>query len=186
MSALIGFRKEVRLDKTHKSFFLFGVDYFFHGVNFRSYYFKPDSLKLYDKSFAYNYSVFMHEINVPLQVKHSFTRENNSLYSPYIMVGYHLRVLLPGEVNVTQNGVTQSRKWEEMNFRNSLFGNKINCFVSATVGWQKNTINKARAGFFVEANFRYGFSQYFFQTDYSASSLYMNGTHLSLLLGVNF
>jgi hypothetical protein len=186
MSAIIGFRRDIRTDKSYQNFFSFGVDYFFHGLNFKSYYFKPDSLKLYDKSFSYNYSLFIQEINIPFQVKHSFTRENNSLFSPYVMIGYHLRFLLPANINVTQNGNTQSRKWEEMNFKHPLISSKINCFVSASVGWQKNTINHTRAGFFIEANYRYGFSQYFFQTDYSASSLYINGMHLSLLLGVNF
>jgi len=159
-SALIGLRKEIRTDRTYQNFFLFGIDYFFHGLNFKSYYFKPDSLKLYDKNFNYNYSLFIQEIDVPLQVKHSFTRENNSLFSPYIMLGYHLRFLLPAQVNVTQNGNPQIKKWEELDFRHPLLSTKINCFVSASFGWQKNTINNSRAGFFIEMNYRYGFSQY--------------------------
>ena len=147
MSALIGFRREIRLDKQFQSFFLFGIDYYFHGLNFKSYYFKKDSLKLYDKSFAYNYSLFIHEIDIPLQVKHSFARENNSLYSPYLMLGYHLRFLLPANVDVTQNGNILTNKWEELNFKHPLLSNKINCFVSASFGWQKNAINKSKAGF---------------------------------------
>ena len=103
-SALFSFRKEIRFGRDYKTFFLYGVDYFFHGLTFQSYYFKPDSLKLYDKKFDYKYSLFIHEINLPLQVKYSFNRENNNLYSAYLMFGYHLRYLLPGNLNVTQNG----------------------------------------------------------------------------------
>jgi len=186
MSALIGFKKEVRFDRQYKTFFLFGFDYFFHGVNFKSYYFKPDSLQLYDKTFAYDYSVIIHELNIPLQVKYSFTKENNSLFSPYVMIGYHFRFLLPANVTVSQNGNRVIQQNEDLKFRNSFIDKRINSFVSASVGWQKNTINKSRSGFFIEANVRYGFSQYFFQSNYSASSLYINGVHLSLLLGVKF
>lgn len=186
MSALMGFRKEVRCDREFKSYFLFGVDYFFHGVNFNSYYFKPDSLHLYDKSYAYQYSLFIHEVDLPLQMKYSFTRENNSLFSPYVMVGYHLRYLLPSWMNITQNGTKVKSDDLELRFRNPLFYNKINSFVSLSVGWQKNSINRSRGSFFVEANFRYGFSQYYFEKDYAASSLFINSTHLSLLLGLKF
>ena len=81
ISAIIGFRREQRLGRDYKAFFLFGVDYFLHGLNFRSYYFAPDTLKLYDKSFGYNYSLFIQELNLPLQLKYLFKREDNSLFA---------------------------------------------------------------------------------------------------------
>jgi hypothetical protein len=186
MSALIGFKKEVRLNRSNKAFFLWGFDYFFHGVNFKSYYFKPDSLHLYDRNFAYNYSLFIQELNLPLQMKYSFTKENNSLYSPYVMIGYHLRFLLPANITVSRDGNNVKQASEDLQFRNSFIDKRINSFVSATAGWQKNTINKSRSGFFIEASVRYGFSQYFFQSDYSASSLYINALHTCLILGVKF
>ena len=76
ISALFSFKKEVLCDRDYKFFFLFGVEYFVHGLNFKSYYFKPDSLQLYDKTFPYNYSLVIHELDLPLQVKYSFKREN--------------------------------------------------------------------------------------------------------------
>ncbi len=186
MSALIGFRKEIRLDRQFRTFFLVGADYFFHGLNFKSYYFKQDSLKLYDKSFDHNYSLFIQEVHIPLQIKYSFNNQNNSLFSPYAMIGYHVRMLLPAEVTVSQNGNTEIKKWEDLSFKNSLFGDKVNSFLSASVGWQKNTVNHSKVGFFVEVNYRYGFSQYYISTNYTASSLYINGSHLGFFLGLNF
>jgi len=186
MSALVGFRKEIRLDREFKTYFLFGVDYFFHGVNFKSYYFKPDSLQLYDKTFAYDYQLTIQEINLPLQMKFSFTRENNSVFSPYIMLGYHFRYLLPGSLNITQNGNTVKKDALDLKFKNPLIYNKINSFVSLSLGWQKNSVNRSSSSFFVETNFRYGFSPYYFETSYSASSLFMSSAHLSLLLGLKF
>ncbi|MGZ4089311.1 MAG: hypothetical protein ACXVNO_01235 [Bacteroidia bacterium] len=186
MSSIIGFRKEVRFDREFRAFFLFGVDYFFHGLNFKSYYFKPDSLQLYDKTFPYDYSLFMHEINVPLQVKYSFTRENNSLYSPYIMAGYHLRYLLPGKLNISQNGNKVISEDADLTFKNPFLYNKINSFVSLTIGWQKNSINHSGSSFFIETNFRYGFSPFYFVKSYAPSSLYTSSMHLALLIGIKF
>lgn len=186
MSALFCFKKEIRCDREYKFFFLFGIDYFIHGLNFKSYYFKPDSLQLYDKTFPYNYSLIIQEINLPLQIKYSFMPENNSLFSPYLMIGYHLRFLLPANLNVSQNGNSVKKETIDLQFKNPLFYNKLNNFLSATIGFQKNNINKGKGGFFAELQYRYGFSPYYFKTNYSASSLYINSMHLSLQLGLKF
>jgi hypothetical protein len=186
MSALAGFRKEIRCDREFKFFFLFGADYFFHTVGYKSYYFKPDSLKLYDKEYAYDHSLFLHEIQLPLQVKFSFRRENNSVFSPYVMFGYHLRYLLPGTLTISQNGNKVISDAVDVQFKNKLFHNTINSGLNLSVGWQKNSVNNSRGSFMVELNTRYGFSPYFFTEDYAASSLNMNSVHLSLLLGLKF
>jgi hypothetical protein len=186
VSALLGFRKEIRLNKEYRAFFLVGVEYFFHGLKFKSYFFKPDSLALYNRVFAYTYKVFIQEGHLPLQLKYSFNRENNSLFSPYVMLGYHLRFLLPAKVKVSDNGNTVQEGFENLRFRNYLGEPRISSFASISLGWQKNILNNSKNGFFVETNFRYGFSQYFFETNYAASSLYINGIHLSLILGLRF
>jgi hypothetical protein len=186
MSAMAGFKKELRCDRKFKTFFLFGFDYFFHGLSYKSYYFSPGSIQLYDKNFDYTYKLFIQELDIPLQIKYSFTRENNSLYSPYVMMGYHLRYMLPARVTVSQSGNVVSNRMEQMNFRNPLINPNMNAFLSATFGLQKNTINNSHTGFFIEGTVRYGFSQYYFSTSYSASSMYINAVHLSLLLGFKF
>ena len=186
MSGLVDFKKEINCDASHKIHFLFGGEYFFHGLNFKSYYFTQDTLQLYDKSFAFDYSVFIHEINVPIQLKFSFTRENNSLFSSYIMVGYHFRVMLPANVKVSQNGNVLQQSYEKLKFKIPFLGYYTNSFVSLTAGIQKNTVNHSKAGMFAELSYRYGFNQYSFQTKYSPSSLFINGSHLSLIVGIKF
>ncbi len=186
MSALIGFKREQRVGRDFKTFFLFGFEYFFHGVNFRSYYFEPDSLKLYDKSFGYNYSLFIHELNLPLQIKYLFKREDNSLFSPYIIAGYQLRYLLPGTLKVSQNGKKIRDDTPDLKFKNAVLYDKINAFVCLGIGWQKNSLSSSKGSFFVELNCRYGFSPYSFETAYSASSLYIYGTHVTIQLGAKF
>ncbi|MEO6303882.1 MAG: hypothetical protein ABIP51_11990 [Bacteroidia bacterium] len=186
MSAMVSFKKEVRCDRSYKTFFLFGVEYLFHGVNFKSYYFKPDSLQLYDKTFPYNYSLIINELCVPLQFKYSFKRENNSQFSHYFMIGYHFRYLLPGNLTVSQNGNRVKEDVVDLKFKTPFITDRLNSFVSATLGWQKNNIGRGKGNFFTELNFRYGFSQYYFEEKYAASSLYISSMHLSFQLGFKF
>jgi hypothetical protein len=186
MSAVVGFKRERRISRDYKTFFLSGIDYFFHGLNFQSYYFKKDSLKIYDKNFNYTYSVFIHELNLPLQFKYLLRSENNSLFSPYVSVGYHLRYLLPGKLKVSQNGNVIKEDDSNLKFKNPLILKELNAFVSLSIGWQKNSLTTSKGSFFAEINYRYAFSPVFFEHDYSASSLFINSTHAALLLGLKF
>jgi hypothetical protein len=186
MSAMAGFRKEVRCDRNYKFFFLFGVDYFFYSFGYKSYYFKPDSLQLYDKEFRYDHSLFAHELSLPLQVKFSFRRENNSLFSPYVMFGYHFRYMLPASLTISDETGKVKTDEVDLQFKNKLFYKNVNSGLAVSVGWQKNSLSKSRGSFFMELNARYGFSPYFFQEDYTASSMFMNSVHLSLFMGFKF
>jgi hypothetical protein len=123
---------------------------------------------------------------LPVQVKYLFKRADNSLYSPYLVAGYQLRYLLPSSLKVKQNGKLIKDDNPDLKFKNGLLVNKMNAFVSLGLGWQKNSLRNAKGSFFVEVNGRYGFSPYYFETNYSASSLYINGAHLSLQVGLKF
>ncbi|MBL7930633.1 MAG: outer membrane beta-barrel protein [Bacteroidia bacterium] len=186
MSASVGFKREQKIGRDYRTFFLFGFDYFFHGCNFRSYYFAPDTFKIYDKNFAYNYSLFIHELDLPLQVKYLFKREDNSLFSPYVVAGYHLRYLLPARLKVSQDGNELRSDNPELKFKTPLILDQLNAMISLGFGWQKNSLSSSKGSFFAEINYRYAFSALYFQTDYSASSLFINSAHLNLQLGFKF
>lgn len=179
-------RKEIRLGRDYKTFFLFGVDYTFNGLTFRSYYFKPDTLQLYDKKFNYKYSLFFHEINVPLQFKYSFNNENNSLFSGYLMLGYHFRYFLPGSLKVTE-GSTQIKSDDlDLKFRTPFIFDRMNSLLSVSIGTQRNNPSASRSNFFMELSYRYGFSSYYFEKNYSASSLFISSAHVVVLFGLKF
>jgi hypothetical protein len=183
---MAGFRREWRTDREFRTFLQLGADYFVHGLAYSSYYFTQDTLQLYDKSFGYQYELFIHEIDIPVQLKVLFNRGDNKLHSPYACVAYHLRYLLPAHLQITQFGNNIQKDFPEMKFRNYLFNEKINAFVSAGIGWQRNKINNKGASFFADLNFRYGFSDYYFEKNYAPSSVFINSTHLSLQLGLKF
>lgn len=186
LSGVFGFRREQRLDRSYKLFFLFGIDYLLHGLSFKSYYFTPDTLKLYDKSFAYDYSLLLHELGLPLQAKYLFKREDNFLFSTYVTVGYHFRYFLPARLKITENTRVVLEDDVELRFKSPLFGSRVNTFVSVAYGWQKNSLSSSRGSFFVELAYRYGFAPYYFEADYAPSSLFISSSHLALQLGLKF
>jgi hypothetical protein len=186
VGGLVSFKKEFRIGRDYKTFFMAGVDYAFNGLTFKSYYFKPDTLQLYDKKFNYKYSLFFHEINVPLQFKYSFNNENNSLFSGYLMLGYHFRYFLPGTLKVSEGGTQLKSDDLDMKFRTPFIFYRMNSLLSVTIGTQRNNPSASRSNFFIELSYRYGFSPYYFEKDYSASSLFISSSHLVFQLGLKF
>lgn len=186
MSGLISIKEEWRLNRRYNFFFSAGIEYMVHGLTFYSYYFKKDSLQLYNGNLDYQYSLYMHEIDVPLQMRISFNRENNHLYSPYFIMGYHFRTMLNGFLKVKQNGETIERKTEKINFKNPVINPSNNPFVSLTIGIQQNHPSTTNTGFFAEISYRWGFSPYLLKDDFTASSLYINGNHLTIGVGYRF
>lgn len=186
MSGLISLREEVRLNHKHNMFFLFGIEYMVHGVNFNSYYFKQDSIQLYTGDMNYKYSLYMHEIDVPLQLKLCFNHENNARFTPYVILGYHLRTLLDANLKVKQDGETVHKTFEVIEFKNKLFTKRNNPFVSLTLGIQKNNLKTFKNCIFAEITYRYGFSPYLLKDSFTPSSLYISGNHLNVGLGFKF
>src|SRR5437588_299405 len=97
---------------TVKKYLFLTVIYFF------TYYFKPDSIQLYNGNMNYLYSLYIHEIDVPIQIKLSNKRENNALLTTYVMFGYHFRTLLFGNLRVSQYGREFVSKREDITFKN--------------------------------------------------------------------
>lgn len=182
-SALAGVKKEWRIDRENRQFFLTGIDYFFHGLGFRSYYFKPDTLAIYDNSFSYTYSLFIQELHLPLQYKYLFKRREKKAFSSYLQLGYHLRYLVTSDVRITQNGGKVKYDSPELKFKTPLISTRLNPFLSLSYGLQRNTTGPEKGNFFVELNFKYGFSSYYFERSYAPSSLYISSSHIALLMG---
>lgn len=186
MSGLFSIKEEFRLNASHTVFFSIGAEYFVHGLKFFSYYFNPDSLQLYDGEMNYSYNLYVHELDIPLQMKISFTKENNSKFSPYVVFGYHLRTLLFGGLKVKRDGEAVVSKKENVIFKNPLISNKCNPFLSVAIGIQANRPNTKKIGLFGEIGFRFGISPYLLKDTFTPSSLYISGNHLSIGVGMRF
>lgn len=186
LNATFGIRRERRVTRDFKTYLLFGAEYVFHGVNYRSYYFKPDSVKIYDRKYSYTYALTINELHVPIEIKYLLRREDNSLFSPYLLFGYHLRYLLPASVKVSKGDVLYQTDRPDMRFRTSLFSQKINASLCASLGWQVNHLGHGKNSLFIEANFQYGFSDYYFRSEYSANSMFLNCIQATFNIGAKF
>lgn len=179
-------KREQSVDRSNRLFFSYGFEYFIHGLTYRSYYFDQDTLQLYDESFLYSYRLNVHELNFPLQAKLTFNSTSNSLFSPYVCVGYHLRYLAVANLDIEQDGNFINGDRVDLKFRTPFLSKKINSFVGLSLGFQSNRTRSNSLTFFAEIQYKYGFSQYSFKQNYSASAVYINSQHLSFNIGVAF
>ena len=183
MAFQFSWKEEIRLDKNNQNFLMIGAEYMFHGVNFNSYYFYGDSLKLYTpERLKYKYSLTMHELDFPIQIKHSFQKETNTIYSDYIFAGYCYRWLIDSRLKVTENGNELVDQYERVKFKSPAFNPAISSFLSVGGGFQKNTMLRHNA-IFAEIQFRYALSPFYFEESFTPSSLYINGHFVLLTVG---
>jgi hypothetical protein len=162
---------------------MIGAEYMFHGVNFYSYYFYGDSLKLYTpERLKYKYSLTIHELDFPILLKHSFQKETNTIFSSYIFAGYCYRWLIESHLKVTEDGNELVDQYEPLKFKSPAFNSVNSSFLSVGAGFQKNTMLRHNA-VFAELQFRYGLSPFYFNESFAASSLYISSHFILLTVG---
>jgi len=184
MAFNISIKEEIRIDKHNKDFLLIGAEYLYHGVSFNSYYFYADSLKLYTADrLRYNYNITIHELNFPIQLKHSFQKETNSILSSYIFAGYCYRWIIENQLKVLDNGMELLDKYEPIKFKNPAFNTVNSSFLSVGAGFQKNTQLNHNA-IFAELQFKYGLSPFYFNESFSPNHLYTNSHFIFLTIGI--
>lgn len=186
MAYSISLKEELRLNKKYTDFIFVGVEYLYHGVNFNSYYFYADSLQLYTPSrLKYTYSLTFHEIDFPLQIKHSFQNESSSILSGYVYAGYNYRWLLASNLNVSESGNQLIDQKEKVTFKSPAFNPYCSSFITFGGGFQKNTPVRHNA-VFAEIQFKYALSPMQIKETFAPSSLFVNGHMLYLTVGVKF
>ncbi len=183
MAYNISLKEEIRLDKNNRDFLMIGAEYMFHGVSFNSYYFYGDSLKLYTKErLKYKYNITIHELDFPVQLKHSFQKETNTIFSSYIYAGYCYRWIIESNLKITENGNELVNKYEGLTFKSPAFTPVNSSFLSIGGGFQKNTQLRHNA-VYVELQFRYGLSPFYFNESFAPSSMYTNSHFIMLTVG---
>ncbi len=182
----LSLKEEIRINKKNTDFIFIGVEYMYHGVNFNSYYFYADSLQLYTPSrLKYTYSLTFHELDFPIQIKHSFQRENNCIFSSYVYAGYNYRWLLESNLIVSDAGNEIEYKRENVTFKSPAFNPYSSSFITFGGGFQKNTPMRHNA-VFGEVQFKYALSPMQFRESFAPSSLFIAGHFIYLTVGLKF
>lgn len=183
MSFCFSVKEEFRIDKKSKFFIGVGAEYMQHGVKFDSYYFPKDSLKLYNGNMNATYNLTIQELDIPVYLKRSFQREDNSLLSGYVFAGYNYRMILKSVMSVSYYGDEVQYDNGNLQFKIPVGTKTGSSFLSAGAGFQKNNPNKHKA-VYAEIQFKYGLSPLYINQPYGPTSLYIRGHFLYLTVGV--
>lgn len=179
----VSVKKDFSINNTGKDFLTVGIEYLYHGVNFISYYFYKDSLKLYEpNNLRFQYDLIIHELDFPIQFKYSFLKETSYKYSGYIFGGYCYRWLLKGNLQVTDNEYQLENQSLRLVFKNYVLIPENNSFLTVGGGFQKNILAKNKS-IFLEAQYRYDLSSFYFEKSFAPNSLFINNRMLFLTVG---
>ncbi len=183
ISYLIGLLQEFTLDgMRQKNFLSIGTEYLHHSFSFNSYYFYLDSVKLYDGKMDYTYHVKVNEITIPLLFKHNFSRENNDVHGIFYSIGYVYRIIIPGSITVSYNGLEQNYEKYRPHFKIGVMNKYSNSYVHMGIGYQKNN-PMGKIKMYIECFGRYGFSPFLIKTDYTANSLFFGNYFVGISIG---
>ena len=183
MAFCFSIKEEFRIEKKSKFFIGFGAEYMLHGVRFDSYYFPKDSLKLYNGNMNATYNLTIQELDIPVYLKRSFQREDNSLLSGYVFAGYNYRMILKSVMSVSYYGDEVQYDNGNLQFKIPVGTKTGSSFLSAGAGFQKNNPNKHKA-VYAEIQFKYGLSPLYINQPYGPTSLYISGHFVYLTVGI--
>lgn len=182
MAFCFSVKEEIRLNKSNTSFLMVGAEYMMHGLSYNSYYFYEDSMKFYNGNMSARYDLRLHELDFPIQLKYSFAKETNAIFSNYVFAGYCYRWLVANNLKVTKDGETMVDRQELLKFKSPAFNTMNSSFLNVGIGIQKNTTLKHNA-VFAELQFRYALSPFYFNESFAPTSMYMNGHFILLTVG---
>lgn len=179
-------KEEIRLNKHNTDFLLIGAEYMYHGVSFNTYFFYNDSIRLYTPNrLRYEYNLKIHELDFPIQFKHSFKKETNALLSTYAYAGYCYRWIIDSYLTVLENGNDVLTKSEKLKFKSPAFNPVNSSFLNLGIGFQKNEPLRHNA-LFGEIQFRYGLSPFYFNESFAPTSMFIDDHFLLLTIGFKF
>lgn len=190
------YRGEVRLER--RSSILFGLDYFSQGFTFRGYFVAPGYTYLFDKTFAYTHEIRVQELHLPIGFKKAFNNEKDNFYTPYFYGGGGLRYLL-SSYYVINNDSTETVVYDGkgamdyeyqvftklLNGKGASFTKKLNTYLYAGLGIQRNLRESGKALFF-DISYKYGISRMHYAGHNNSNNLNIKDSHLLFSVGYKF
>lgn len=194
------YKAEIRFER--RSSLLIGLDYLSQGFTFRGYYVFPGNTYLFDKTYAYTHEVRVQELHVPLGFKKLFNNEKDNFYTPYFFGGGGLRYLL-SSYYVINNDSTETVVYDGkgtmdyeyqvftrianklFNGKGNPFTKKLNSYIYAGIGIQRNMRETGKAVFF-DISYKYGISRLHYSGYNNSNDLNIKDSHLLVSVGFKF
>ncbi len=194
------YKAEIRFDR--RASFLIGLDYLSQGFTFRGYYVSPGYTYLFDKTYAYTHEVRVQEVQVPIGFKKMFNNEKDNFYTPYFYGGAGLRYLF-SSYYIINNDSTETVVYDGkgtmdfeyqvftriankiFNGKGSSFTKKMNSFIYAGFGIQRNMRGTGKAVFF-DISYKYGISRLHYTGYNNSNNLNIKDSQLLFSVGYKF
>ncbi|MCX8081411.1 MAG: hypothetical protein N3F09_09255 [Bacteroidia bacterium] len=175
------------LDKRteQKKHFIFGLRSLFQTIRFRSYYFYPDSLKIYDNTFPVSYRMQTILLAMDLGFKYEFNYSEKYFFTPYMCFAFSFAGPVYYRIEFSRDG-----KYERKN-GSGLYRNvgPARYFCPAgelTLGLQYNLLGISRVRFFLETGYMALSASFLAEKNFLASRLYFHYGIWSVKTGLLF
>ena len=171
-----------------------GLEYYTQGFSFLGYYDLTGHTNVYNEIYAYEHTIAIQEVNVPMGVKIAFSTEEDTYFSSYYTGGLSLRFITDSQSLIVNDsiGVTVYEGRGDVGFENNigkLFNiesqGKFNAFIFSGIGAQFNFRGSAKALFF-EMTYRYGLSRFHYRGNNNSNDLNIKNSNLVFSFGVRF
>ena len=181
----IGFSKTFRIRKTE---FIFGLEYLNRQFSFDSYYFSPNQVPLFDKSFGYTHSITSNEIQFPILYHLASTNKNRASSTiSYLDLGMVLHLYAPSSTSIVMKaaGVEVYSGPTILTAQYPLVVNPMNLLMRCAAGlFFKNSYNGD--GLFLELAYTYDPSPMIYTGNQNSNNLSITSTLLTLNAGYKF
>lgn len=194
------FKSEVILGR--RMSFLGGLDYLSQGLTFRGYYMSPGYTYLFDRTYAYTHEIRVQEVHMPIGFKRAFNTEKDNFYTSYVFGGGGFRYLLSSYYVITNDSTetvvydgkgTMDYEYQVFtqiankifNGKGASFTKKLNTFIFAGIGFQRNFRTTGKALFF-DICYKYGISRMHYTGYNNSNNLNIKDSHILFNVGLKF
>jgi hypothetical protein len=164
-----------------------GLEFFYYGLSYNSYFFDQGGQPLYDKRFNYHYTLTLQDIRLNILCRQVLGLETRNVITGYFQYGFVMNYLFSAKLKVNSNltGTEVFNGKPDVAYEHGLLSKKITPALKIVGGVQHNFFRSHRAWFF-EGSYVYNISRFGIRNSFAPSSLYIRNSFFELGLGVKF
>jgi hypothetical protein len=185
LSMFVSYSKSLNTKKENKNFFVAGLRVLNQRFGFHSYYFFPDSLKLYDNSFPVSYRINSFSFLAESGLRFEWNNPERYLFTPFLYAGFNLQSPVFYTLRYDYNGKNQKDNGTAF-FRNAWIGPYVNPGLNVLLGVQYNLGRSGKTRFLLDAGGVFFSAPFLIEKNFLPSALYFNYIFLQVQAGILF
>jgi hypothetical protein len=191
MGAGAGLRMELPISRDHKDKdvrFCAGIEIMSEGLSFDSYYFSQGYSVLFDGNMAYNHSIRITSVCIPLLIRYSFTKKEESRKNYfYGAAGWEIKYIVQSHTTITANadGSLIYDGAIDLPFEHQFLGPFEGNDILASLGLNHNILPGKHAVVF-DLSYRFGLSRNVYSGYENSNNVLFRGSNFSFGIGLRF